>query len=289
MAGFHGFRDVPPPSEDSPWVADGYAPDLTRLRALLAACIDAGAWRAQQGGDIGLALDLWVADELRRAGYEPDAVWPRASDPRVLPAAVARAIGRLPATMRASPAVERIAREAGATSPVVHGEFFPKSVDVLVADWDRGVELMVSTKAMVSSFGKNLTNRWEEFVGDLRNVRGRFPLAVLGVVYMADASIVTAEPSTYARLLDMLRKLRVGASTDRAYDATCLILAVPGSSGDAELVGPVPADLAPRTFFETLLAQAFARLPVAERAGARALYARRALPTAELSEPPETE
>ena len=63
--------------------------------------------------------------------------------------------------------MQRIVRNAGSAGPAVFGEFFAKNVDVLVADWDRGVELMVSTKGMTSSFGKNMTNRWEEFTGDL--------------------------------------------------------------------------------------------------------------------------
>lgn len=44
---------------------------------------------------------------------------------------------------------------------------------------------MISTKSMTGSYG-NMKNRWEEFVGDLRNLRGRHPLAVLGVLVMAD-------------------------------------------------------------------------------------------------------
>ena len=166
---------------------------------------------------------------------------------------------------------------------MVQGEFFAKAVDVVVADWDRGVELLVSTKAMIASFGKNLTNRWEEFVGDLRNLRGRFPLAVLGVCYLADESIIEGEPNAHARLLDMLRKLRLETSPERAYDATMLIFAKPGGDTHAMLsMDRVPPDLGPGQFFEALLTRSFERLPVSERAAARRLYGRESLPTAEV-------
>jgi hypothetical protein len=194
---------------------------------------------------------------------------------------VARAIGRLSQADQQSPIIERIVRYAGSAGPAVFGEFFAKNVDVLVADWDRGVELMVSTKGMTSSFGKNMTNRWEEFTGDLRNLRGRFPLAVLGVVFMADADIVDGEPNAFHRLTDMLRKLRMEAAPSRAYDATTLILASPMSDGAALVMSAVPEDLHPNQFFDAVLTRAFERLPVSERDGARRLYGGRELPTVE--------
>lgn len=283
MSQFDAFNAVPAPNPASPWDVSGYQPDFDRLAGLISACVGSGAWRARQSGDLGLALDLWVADELRRAGYEADAVWPRSADPRVLPAAVARAINRLSASQRRDPIVRRITDSAGAAGAAVQGEFFAKAVDVLVADWDRGVELMVSTKAMVSSFGKNLTNRWEEFVGDLRNIRGRFPMAALGVVFLADHSIVEGEPYSFQRLQDMLRKLRLETSSGRAYDATMLLLAKPTGGSRAELMLlDVPDDLAPGQFYEALFRRVFERLPVSERAAARDLYGRKELPTAEV-------
>jgi hypothetical protein len=264
-----------------PWDGVSFRADYDRLRALVAVCATgAGTWNTTSAPGLGMALDLWTADELRRAGYEPDAVWPRAAPPRVLPAAVARALGRLSATARQSPAALAIAQTAGTSSPVIQGEFFPKNVDVLVADWDRGVELMVSTKSMTGSFNNNLNNRWEEFVGDVRNIRGRFPLATLGVLFLADASMLTS--TAFPRLLDMLRKLRAPSTTGSAYDGTALVIARATAAGAADLLlDDVPADLRPDPFFATLLSVVFERLPVSERRAARNLYHRAQLPTAE--------
>ena len=47
---------------------------------------------------------------------------------------------------------------------------------------------------------------WEEFVRGVRNFRGRYPIATLGVLNLADAAVGT-DP-VYSRLISMLRKLR---------------------------------------------------------------------------------
>jgi hypothetical protein len=283
MGRYDDFAQVAAPKAQTPWKQRAYRPDIERLGGLLSVCAaDAGKWKPQEGGDLGAALDLWVADELRRAGYEPDAVWPRTEEPRVLPAAIASAMGKLSKADQKSSAMQRLRERAGASAPVVLGEFFAKKVDVLVADWDRGVEIMVSTKAMTGSFGNNMNNRWEEFTGDLRNMRGRFPLAVLGIVYLADVAILK-EHTQFKRLLDMLRKLRMETLPSRAYDSTALVLAKATGTGKAVLqMKDVPVDVAPPQFFERLLAIAWERLPVSERATARELYGKVRLPTAEV-------
>jgi hypothetical protein len=47
----------------------------------------------------------------------------------------------------------------------VLGRAYVKQVDVLIAQWSRGPELLISTKSMVSSFRNNLPNRFEESYG----------------------------------------------------------------------------------------------------------------------------
>ncbi|MEZ5294794.1 MAG: hypothetical protein R2697_00540 [Ilumatobacteraceae bacterium] len=69
----------------------------------------------------------------------------------------------------------------------------------------------------MSSFGNNLNNRFEEFVGDAHNLKGRFPLAATGVIFVVRSTVDEGDQLT--RVVDMLRKLRDPA----LYDATCLI------------------------------------------------------------------
>lgn len=297
---FTRFDAAQPPSSENPWQDGAFVPDLARLQVLIGCCAaGAGSWAAQEAGGLGLALDLYAAGELRRSGYEPDAVWPRAGDPRVIPAASARAIGSLLRARRplntavsatdwntiTQAAAARVAEATGSSKAVIHGEFFPKEVDVLVADWDRGVELLISTKSMTGSYGNNMNNRWEEFVGDVRNIRGRFPLATLGVLFLVDHSIIG--DNQFERLLDMLRKLRISSAAGEAYDATALVIAEAVGEGDARLLlDKVPEDLRLPQFFEDVLTVVFTRLPVSERRAARRLRDG-ASPTAEANPPAE--
>lgn len=67
----------------SPWTSDGlYIPDLDLLQQLLTLPISEA--RAQESGRVAKAFDAWIAHELRRAGFDEDAVWPRMRRPRVL-------------------------------------------------------------------------------------------------------------------------------------------------------------------------------------------------------------
>ena len=59
------------------------------------------------------------------------------------------------------------------------GKNYVKQVDVVMSGWATGPELMVSTKRMDSSFGKNAANRVEESYGDAKNLRLRHPQAAL--------------------------------------------------------------------------------------------------------------
>src|SRR5690625_2961832 len=65
-------------TEDKP----SYMPDFETLQKLLGVPLYFDA--KPNTGVPALALDVWIAYELRRAGFHPDAIWPRASHPRIL-------------------------------------------------------------------------------------------------------------------------------------------------------------------------------------------------------------
>jgi hypothetical protein len=70
----------------SPWRTNTlgereFVPDYGLLERLLAVPIRLGA--TTQSGIPAKAVDVWVAHELRRAGFLADEVWPRATPPRV--------------------------------------------------------------------------------------------------------------------------------------------------------------------------------------------------------------
>lgn len=120
-----------------------------------------------------------------------------------------------------------------AASASILGKNYLKQVDVIMTDWQTGPELLISTKRMDSSFGKNAANRVEESYGDAKNLRLRHPLAALGFVFGLRSTILDEEPLKAEWLIDLLEKL---GHEDDAYHATCLVMIEYGS--EAEL----PAD-----------------------------------------------
>jgi hypothetical protein len=199
-----------------------FEPDYAVLRRLLGVPLALAA--PTTSGVPALALDVWVAYELRRAGLDPDAVWPRARAPRILPGPVARLLETLPEHERA-PVEKRLAAGAmkgvaGASANIL-GKNYLKQVDVVMADWDTGPELLISTKRMDSSFGKNAANRVEESYGDAKNLRLRHPLAALGFVYGLRSTILKTEPEKAEWLIDLLQKL---GREDDAYHAVGLLM-----------------------------------------------------------------
>lgn len=213
-----------------------FEPDYDTLGLLLA--VPATLRAASQSGIPALALDVWVAYEFRRAGFDRDRVWPREVFPRVLPSEILEFIARLPKAEQAR-LRERIAvRGTGGVSTAnVLGKNYVKQVDVVMSSWATGPELMVSTKRMDSSFGKNAANRVEESYGDAKNLRLRHPQAALGFVYALSSVALTEEPETAEWLIDLLGKL---GREDDAYHAVALVL--PDLDPDSEPPGEPESD-----------------------------------------------
>lgn len=229
----------------NPWVKgpDGksrFEPDYDTLERLLGVPLHLSA--GTQSGVPALALDVWLSYELRRAGFRPDQVWPKPTHPRILPAAISALMASLPITLRQQ-VEERITKKGAipgvtSSSASILGKNYLKQVDVIIADWATGPELLVSTKRMDSSYGKNAPNRVEESYGDAKNLRLRHPLAALGFVFGLRSDILQKEPRTAEWLFDLLVKL---GQEDDAYHATCLILmeyADDAALPDAELEPP---------------------------------------------------
>ncbi len=252
--------------ETNPWliVPPGdmqYFPDYPLLEAMLGIPIGEGA--GSQSGRLAKATDAWVSHELRRAGFGADEVWPRLTAPRVLPREVDLFIKSLPTAIRGV-AQACLARNR-AVAPLdarILGRAYVKQVDVLIAQWSRGAELLVSTKTMAASFRKNLPNRFEEAYGDAKNLRGRYPLVAMGFLFLLRSTALN-EPGTVERTIDMLRKLN--AESD-VYDATCLLVAewsdADPAGGVALCHDAVPDDVTAAKFLATLVDAVLERTPV---------------------------
>lgn len=217
-------------TENSPWWSSQGIPELKfdpqfdLLEELLAVPIRLGL--TTTSGMPAKAVDVWIAHQLRRAGFGVDEVWPRASTPRVLPREVAllRGLGGMRGISDAL--FDRIDRGlvgkgvTGADAKIL-GKAYEKQVDVVIAQWARGPELMISTKRMDSSFGNNALNRIEESYGDAKNLRGRHPLAATGFLFVLRSTAFDYQKDTALRLMDLIVKL---AKEPDAYDATSVIV-----------------------------------------------------------------
>lgn len=251
----------------TPWIqtAGGpiYAPDYATLAQLLSVPLSSGD---SSDGRFAGGIDSWLSYELRRAGFGYDEVWPRPSRPRILPRDVAVLLNRLPITLAAQVRARVEAMPAVAPSDArILGRAYDKQVDVAIARWDRGPELMISTKAMERAFGKNIGNRFEEAYGDAGNLRSRYPLAAVGYFFVQRSTILTDEPGAFERTKDMMRKLRE-LEGNNGYTATGLALISwdddnPASGIHVEL-DAVPEDLRPSQFLSSMIRRVLEVTPV---------------------------
>ena len=250
--------------EPNPWKFDGvtatYLPDHELLETLVG--IPISERQGSESGRLAKAIDAWVASELRRCGFPSDEVWPRLTKPRVLPRELGLYLNELPKGMRKAAWDQVLRNKRAAPSEArVLGKAYVKQVDVLVAQWSRGPELLISTKSMVSSFRNNLPNRFEESYGDAKNLRGRYPMVSMGFLFVLRSTVLD-ERGTFERAIDMLRKLR---NEQDVYDATCIVIAEwSGASFDRVRLrqDAVPEDLRTDVFISTLVDRVLDRTPV---------------------------
>jgi hypothetical protein len=260
-----------------------------------------------RGGSVATGLDLWAAATLRQAGLsgvrpyqaEPFFVgtvarmtqpfFERIDDAVRGLAALDGQLGQLPAhearQLRQSLRqlvghLRGLRAEVERSTTAVLGESRRKQVNVFLAEWDRGLELLISTKTFALAVDtkelvKNLPNRWEEFDGDLKNLRGRFSLAVIGALTVLPA---VAMRGALPAFVDMMTKLTApGRPWVNAHDRATIIVAdwdartddVVPIINDSVDESQLPAELQPVQFFDALLERLFQRAPVTEHAQAR--------------------
>jgi hypothetical protein len=148
------------------------------------------------------------------------------------------------------------------------GDFYAKQIDVGMSSWQRGPDLLISTKTMFSAYRKNLKNRHEEAVGEVSSLRRRHPMAAMGYAYLVRKNLFD-EDGAYAILNDILTRLR---RPDEAFDATMLLVADWDEAADAPTVTSITepaAHLTASTFFTNLIDAVTSRSPISEHQTAR--------------------
>ena len=86
--------------------------------------------------------------------------------------------------------------------------------------WQRGPDVLISTKTQFSSYLNNKNNRYEEAVGEADNLRDRHPMAAMGFVYL-----VRTTSSTKRAFELPARSAGPAAQARRPFDATMLFAA----------------------------------------------------------------
>ena len=66
----------------------------------------------------------------------------------------------------------------------IFGSHKPKDVDVCVIDPENGPLVMIGVRSQMSSIAKNALNYYEGIVGECISLQDRFPMAVVGYVYL---------------------------------------------------------------------------------------------------------
>ncbi|MCW2784008.1 MAG: hypothetical protein JWP74_525 [Marmoricola sp.] len=259
----------------SPWTDSTYIPNLDLLQQMLSLPISQGD--KQESGRPAKAFDAWVAHELRRSGFPADAVFPRMRRPRVLFEGLGSLEAKIeelaaalesaePGDEKVKPAPLRRAIRAvtghnvGQSTAYILGDFYAKQIDVGLSTWERGPDILISTKTMFSAFGKNLKNRHEEAVGEVSSLRRRHPMAAMGYCYLVREDIVR-QPNAYATLYDILHRLR---RPGEAFDATLLLAANwddNDPSAGVQLLDEPAAELSASRFFKDIVEAVMDRSP----------------------------
>jgi hypothetical protein len=66
----------------------------------------------------------------------------------------------------------------------IYGSHKPKDVDVAVIENINGPQIIIGIRSQMSSVSKNLLTYYEEIIGDCISLHDRFPMAVLGYIYV---------------------------------------------------------------------------------------------------------
>jgi hypothetical protein len=109
----------------------------------------------------------------------------------------------------------------GSANAHILGRFYLKQVDVVVSSWQHGPDVLISTKTQFSSYANNKNNRYEEAVGEAKNLRDRHQMAAMGFAFIVRTNVYDEE-GAFAYLRDLLVRLR---KPDGDFDATMLLVA----------------------------------------------------------------
>lgn len=138
----------------------------------------------------------------------------------------------------------------------------PKEVDVAVIHEKAGPLLLISIKSLMSSITNNFTNNYESLIGDVSMFHERFPLCVIGNIFLVpvDTSVFSGGKKEnypipyYAKLMSRIN-LREDYSDNPNRFERIAFLVVDFSKNPPRVDSSIPADSSLRieSFFDELI------------------------------------
>ena len=97
----------------------------------------------------------------------------------------------------------------------LYGSHKPKDVDVAVIENINGPQIIIGIRSQMSSVSKNILTYYEEIIGDCISLHDRFPMAVLGYIYVLPKKSIK-DGKTEVVNLDRAERLfeRIAGRTD---------------------------------------------------------------------------
>lgn len=100
----------------------------------------------------------------------------------------------------------RVVQEA-----TIYGSHKPKDVDISVIEPTNGPLMMIGIRSQMSSVGKNALTYYESIIGECISLQDRFPMAVIGYVYLMPVRPIkegreteVIDHSRYTRMYDAI-------------------------------------------------------------------------------------
>lgn len=101
-------------------------------------------------------------------------------------------------TARIDPHRFQLMREA-----TLFGSHKNKDEDIALTHYANGPQIVIGVRSQMSSVGKNLENYYEGIIGECISIHDRFPMAVLGYVYLLPKAPI--KPGLEAETVDLER------------------------------------------------------------------------------------
>lgn len=137
----------------------------------------------------------------------------------------------------------------------------PKEVDVCIKHKKAGPLMLISIKSLMSSITNNFTNNYEQMIGDVSLFHERFPLLVMGSIFLIpkDVAVFSGKSESYnlpyySKLLSRVNNRKDYTDNPNKFERVAFLI-VDFAKNPPQICDHIPADknLRIETFFDKLV------------------------------------